>query len=46
MREWSRSRKFVAVRWENVIDGKDADTLFEMERYDYFCYILADELAC
>ena len=27
---WSRSRKFVAVRREKEIDGKDADTLFEI----------------
>ena len=42
---WSRSRKFVAVRRENEIDAKDADTLFEMKEYDYFCYVLTDELA-
>ena len=27
------------------IDAKDADTLFEMKEYDYFCYVLTDELA-
>ena len=42
---WSRSRKFVAVRREKEIDAKDADTLFEMKEYDYFCYVLTDELA-
>ncbi len=42
---WSRSRKFVAVRQEKEIDAKDADTLFEMKEYDYFCYVLTDELA-
>ena len=42
---WSRSRKFVAVRREKEIDGKDADTLFEIKEYDYFCYVLTDELA-
>ena len=42
---WSRSRKFVAVRRENGIDAKDAGTLFEIKEYDYFCYVLTDELA-
>ena len=42
---WSRSRKFVAVRREKEIDAKDADTLFEIKEYDYFCYVLTDELA-
>ena len=42
---WSRSRKFVAVRQEKEIDAKDADTLFEMKEYDYFCYVLTGELA-
>ena len=37
---WSRSRKFVAVRREKEIDGKDTDTLFEIKEYDYFCFIL------
>ena len=41
----SRSRKFVAVRRENEIDGKDPDTLFEIKEYDYFYYVLTDELA-
>jgi len=44
-RTYSRSRKFVAVRREKGIDAKDADTLFEMKEYDYFCYVLTDELA-
>jgi len=42
---WSRSRKFVAVRRENEIDAKDAGTLYEIKEYDYFCYVLTDELA-
>jgi len=31
------------VRREKGIDAKDADTLFEMKEYDYFCYVLTDE---
>jgi hypothetical protein len=42
---WSRSRKFVAVHRAKEIDAKDANTLFEMKEYDYFCYVLTDELA-
>jgi len=42
---WSRARKFVAVRREKEIDAKDAETLFEMKEYDYFCYVLTDKLA-
>ena len=42
---WSRSRKFVTVRRGNGIDAKDAGTLFEIKEYDYFCYVLTDELA-
>jgi hypothetical protein len=42
---WSRSRKFVAVRQGKENDAKDADTLFEMKGYDYFCYVLTGELA-
>ena len=38
-------RKFVAVRRDNEIDAKDTDTLFEIKEYDYFCYVLTDELA-
>jgi len=33
------------VRQEKEIDAKDADTLFEMKEYDYFCYVLTGELA-
>ena len=33
------------MRREKEIDAKDADTLFEMKEYDYFCYVLTDELA-
>ena len=33
------------MRWENEIDGKDPDTLFEIKEYDYFSYVLTDELA-
>ena len=35
----------VAVRRKNEIDGKDPDTLFEIKEYDYFSYVLTDELA-
>ena len=33
------------MRQEKEIDAKDADTLFEMKEYDYFCYVLTGELA-
>ena len=33
------------MRRENEIDGKDPDTLFEIKEYDYFSYVLTDELA-
>ena len=42
---WSRARKFAAVRREKEIDAKGADTLFELKEYDYFCYVLTDDLA-
>jgi hypothetical protein len=42
---WSRSRKFVAVRRGKEIDVKGTETLFEMKEYDFFCYVLTDELA-
>jgi len=33
------------VRREKKIDAKDADALFEMREYDYFCFVLPDKLA-
>ena len=33
------------MRREKEIDSKDADTLFEMKEYDYFCYALTGEFA-
>ena len=33
------------MRPEKGINAKDADTLFEMKEYDYFCYVLNYELA-
>lgn len=41
---WKISRRFVAVRLEKEPDPKTPPTLFELKQYDYFCYVISEEL--
>lgn len=38
---WSKSRQFVALRQEQKSDPALPATLFEIKKYDYFCYVVS-----
>lgn len=41
---WETSRRFVAVRREKPKNPKTPATLFEITEYDYFCYVISEDL--
>lgn len=38
---WSKSRQFVALRQEQAPEPTCQPTLFEVKKYDYFCYVVS-----
>ncbi len=38
---WSKSRQFVALRQEQPPEPTRQPTLFEIKKYDYFCYVVS-----
>ena len=38
---WSKSRQFVALRQEQAPEQTCQPTLFEIKKYDYFCYVVS-----
>jgi hypothetical protein len=38
---WSKSRQFVAVRQEQAPEQTCQPTLFEVKKFDYFCYVVS-----
>jgi len=41
---WKQARRFASVRQECEPDPKAKPTLFEMQNYDYFCYVVSEDL--
>lgn len=41
---WDVSRRFVAVRQEQEDDGKKTPGLFELKQYNWFCYVVSEDL--
>jgi len=43
---WSKSRQFVALRQEQKPEQTVQTTLFEVKKYDFFCYVVSKLDAC
>jgi hypothetical protein len=41
---WKQARRFTSVRQECEPDPKAAPTLFELKHYNYFCYVVSEDL--
>jgi hypothetical protein len=41
---WKQLRRFTAVRQECAPDPKAQTTLFDLKHYDYFCYVVSEDL--
>lgn len=44
---WAGARRFVTVRQEKKREKKAGNgELFELKQYDFFCYVITEELSC